>query len=348
MFSRQSFAVASVALFAASFSSVAAYDPTCNSNLVAYWGQNSFGASNPNDPAGWQQNLGSYCDDDTVDTFVIAFVDQFQGPGGLPVMDLANTCSVINGNTLFPGTGLLDCSFLAADIQKCQAKGKTVTISLGGATGGGTPSAAFADTIWNTFLGGTSETRPFGDAVLDGVDLDIESGGASFVEFVNQLRTHTDAADKKYYVTGAPQCPFPDAALGATINSVGFDAVYVQFYNNKCGLQTFPGDAFNFATWNTWATTMSPNKDVKVFIGAPASAQSAGSGYVPVSTLTSVIEDARKYTSFGGVMLWDISTARANDVFDGAVKNALVSGGSCGASKTERRRSFRFARNELD
>lgn len=27
----------------------------------------------------------------------------------------------------------------------------------------------------------------------------------------------------------APQCPFPDAYIGTTLNAFGFDAVYVQF-----------------------------------------------------------------------------------------------------------------------
>jgi chitinase len=37
-------------------------------------------------------------------------------------------------------------------------------------------AATFATTIWNLFGGGSSDTRPFGDAVIDGVDLDIEGG----------------------------------------------------------------------------------------------------------------------------------------------------------------------------
>jgi chitinase len=37
-------------------------------------------------------------------------------------------------------------------------------------------AATFATTIWNLFGGGSSSTRPFGDAVIDGVDLDIEGG----------------------------------------------------------------------------------------------------------------------------------------------------------------------------
>ena len=33
----------------------------------------------------------------------------------------------------------------------------------------------------------------------------------------------------RYYITGAPQCVYPDANLGAVLNAVAFDAVYVQF-----------------------------------------------------------------------------------------------------------------------
>jgi chitinase len=61
---------------------------------------------------------------------------------------------------------------------------------------------------------------------------------------------------------------------------------------------------------DSWARTVSPNKNVKVYIGAPGSAQAAGGGYVPISTLSSIATQMRKsYPSFGGVMLWDASQA---------------------------------------
>lgn len=74
---------------------------------------------------------------------------------------------------MFPGTQLANCSFMAQDIEDCQNKGKVLTISLGGATGdvgfsSSSQAKDFADTIWNQFLGGTSDIRPFGDAILDG------------------------------------------------------------------------------------------------------------------------------------------------------------------------------------
>lgn len=116
-----------------------------------------------------------------------------------------------------------------------------LTLSLGG--GGGTygftsdtQAESFADTIWNLFLGGSSSTRPFGTAVLDGVDLDIEQGGSTgYPAFINRMRTHyASDTSKKYYITGAPQCVYPDASLGPTLNSAWFDMVMVQFYNNPC------------------------------------------------------------------------------------------------------------------
>ncbi len=78
--------------------------------------------------------------------------------------------------------------------------------------------------------------------------------------------------------------------------------------NNYCGLDQ-PSD-YNFATWDNWAKTVSSNKAVKVYIGAPGSADAAGEGYVGVSTLANYVSDAqKKWSSFGGVMLWDADTA---------------------------------------
>ncbi len=34
---------------------------------------------------------------------------------------------------------------------------------------------------------------------------------------------------RSYYITAAPQCPYPDAYIGTALNQASFDAVYVQF-----------------------------------------------------------------------------------------------------------------------
>lgn len=143
----------------------------------------------------------------------------FFSVGGLPEINLANVwlsvlsqfgwklikLQICSSNTgVFSGTNLANCQFLASDIKACQAKGKIITLSLGGATGAATFSSdaqaqTFADTVWNLFLGGSSSTRPFGDAVLDGVDLDIEGGGSNgYAAFVTRLRSHASGASKKW------------------------------------------------------------------------------------------------------------------------------------------------------
>lgn len=61
-----------------------------------------------------------------------------------------------------------------------------------------------------------------------------------------------------------------------------------------------------------WARKTSPNPDVKVYIGAPASPQAADSGYVNAEALVSIAKSMRnKYSSFGGIMLWDADSARS-------------------------------------
>ncbi|KAI8319943.1 glycoside hydrolase, partial [Martensiomyces pterosporus] len=297
--------------------SAAAFNVNCNSNYVSYYGQNS---------AGNQKTLGTYCQDATEDLIVLSFMDAF------PNIDLnfANACE-----TKFPGSTLLHCPSMATDIKYCQSQGKTVILSMGGASGAygfssDAQASAFADTVWNTFFKGSAAQRPFDDAVLDGIDLDIEGGSQTgYAAFINQLRSHyASDPSKKYYIAAAPQCPFPDAYLGSTLNSAWFDMVFVQFYNNYCGLNAYPG-WFNFGDWDNWAKNNAVNKNTKVFIGAPGSPSAASSGYVDGATLGNIFSAVRSnYTSLGGVMTWDVSQARTSGLAS-TIRSFLNSGGSC-------------------
>ncbi|KAJ2615041.1 Chitinase 2 [Coemansia sp. RSA 1804] len=285
----------------ASIAGAAAFDINCNSNYASYYGQNS--ARN-------QKQLGEYCKDATEDVIVLAFMNGFPNI----LLNFANACE-----TTFDGSSLLHCPNIAKDIKYCQSQGKAVVLSMGGAAGsygfsGDGDAISFADTVWNMFFNGKATQRPFDDAVLDGIDLDIEGGsGAGYPAFINQLRSHyASDPSKKYYIASAPQCPFPDAYLGSTLNSACFDMVYVQFYNNYCGLNAYP-TWFNYDDWDNWAKTKSVNKNVKIFIGAPGSPSAASSGYVDGSTLSTVYNAVRaNYTSLGGIMTWDVSQARTS------------------------------------
>ncbi|KAJ2851321.1 Chitinase 2 [Coemansia brasiliensis] len=303
-----------IAVFAAY---TAAFDVNCNTNYASYYGQNS--ARN-------QKTLGEYCKDAVEDVIVLAFMNGFPNI----LLNFANACE-----TTFEGSTLLHCPNMAKDIKYCQSQGKAVILSMGGASGaygfsGDSDAVAFADTVWNMFFKGNSDKRPFDDAVLDGIDLDIEGGsGAGYPAFINQLRSHyASDPSKNYYIAAAPQCPFPDVYLSSTLNNAWFDMVYVQFYNNYCGLNAYPS-WFNFEEWDNWVQTKSINKNVKVYIGAPGSPSAASSGYVDGKMLTSIFNDARsKYSSIGGIMTWDVSQARTSGLA-GSIRAALNAGGTC-------------------
>jgi len=125
----------------------------------------------------------------------------------LPALNFAYHCE-----TYFPDhPTLLNCPKIGEDIKYCQSKGKTVILSLGGASGtyGFTSDAqavTFAGTIWDMFLGGNSTAlpKPFGEGViLDGVDLDIEGGtNVGYAAFVNELRKYFTRDPSRTYIIG--------------------------------------------------------------------------------------------------------------------------------------------------
>lgn len=182
----------------------------------------------------------------------------------------------------------------------------------------------------------TTILRPFGSAQVDGFDFDFEATVSNMAPFAQRLRDLMDAAEagdgRHRVLTAAPQCVFPDAADDQFLSgaaAVPMDAVLVQFYNNYCGVQAFvPGGAtqnnFNFATWDQWARNGSANPAVKVLVGVPASATAAGSGYLSPADLAPVLDYVKGFDSFGGVMMWDVSQAYANDDFLSEVKSELV------------------------
>ena len=102
---------------------------------------------------------------------------------------------------------------LANEIKYCQSQNKTVLVSLGGGIGSYGFSSreeaeTFAQTVWDMFLGGKSDHRPFDDAVLDGIDLDIELGSnLYYTEFANKLQSIWRLSGKRYLLSAAPQCP---------------------------------------------------------------------------------------------------------------------------------------------
>ena len=290
---------------------VDAFSASGSNNVVLYWGQAS---------AGSQESLGTYCESTSADMYVLSFL------AGFPESKLT-----IHGCA---GTLASSCPDLAADIKYCQSLGKKVLLSLGGAVGSygftsDQQAINYASTLWNSFGGGTSTQRPFGDAVLDGFDLDIENGDPTgYAALTTALRKLYAGGD--YYIGAAPQCVYPDASLSTALANGYFDFVFVQFYNNKCSID----GSFNWATWAKYAAdyAASTNPNVKLYLGLPGSSSAASSGYASISSIQSVLATIQSSKYFGGVMLWDASQAFSNVVngvsFVSSLKALLTLGGS--------------------
>ncbi|KAF6162121.1 hypothetical protein GIB67_008250 [Kingdonia uniflora] len=258
----------------------------CSAGRIAiYWGQN-----------GNEGTLSETCATGNYAFVNLAFLPVF-GNGQTPVLNLAGHCDPsING-----------CTGLSVDIKACQSNGVKVILSIGGGAGSyyltsKEDARQVAIYLWNNFLGGSSSTRPLGDAVLDGVDFDIEGGtNLHWDDLARYLKGYSKRG-KNVYLTAAPQCPFPDAWIGDALKTGLFDYVWVQFYNNP-PCQYTQGALVNLEdAWKQWTSSIPATK---IFLGLPAAPQAAGSGFIPASTLSSTVLPAIKGSSkYGGVMLW--------------------------------------------
>ena len=337
---------ASVAPAAASATAAAPYAVVANSssnssfnaqssgNVAVYYGQ---------PPATDLFTLEQMCQDKNVDIVILAFLTTFNGPAGQPVINFgpATGGNPTLGAQKINATGLLDCPLLAKNITTCQGLGKKVLLSLGGAAGvvnftSDAHASKVATNLWNLFGGGMpdSNMRPFGKVVIDGFDIDNEDHSTKYYNtFVSALRsTFSGDKTKQYYISGAPQCPRPDASIPLAAMQT-MDFVFVQFYNNAmagCDIGQ-PGFIDSFKAWSNdlSGNSTTAGKGPKLYIGAPACEECAGKGYLEPANMTSVIKSAIKagVGNFGGVMLWDGSDAKNNTGAGGdylkVVKSAL-------------------------
>ncbi|XWS46163.1 hypothetical protein CRYUN_Cryun14cG0040200 [Craigia yunnanensis] len=253
--------------------------------IAIYWGQN-----------GNEGTLAETCATGNYDFVNIAFLPTF-GNGQTPMINLAGHCDPYSNG----------CTGLSSDIKSCQAKGIKVMLSIGGGAGSYYLTSAedarqVATYLWNNFLGGTSSSRPLGDAVLDGIDFDIEGGTNQHWDDLARYLSGYSKLGKKVYLAAAPQCPFPDAWVGGALKTGLFDYVWVQFYNNP-PCQYTSGNIGNLEdAWKQWTTDIPATK---IFLGLPAAPAAAGSGFIPVADLTSEVLPAIKGSAmYGGVMLW--------------------------------------------
>lgn len=272
--------------------------------IVIYWGQN-----------GNEGTLAATCATGKYQIVIVAFLSTF-GNGQKPQLNLAGHCNPASNG----------CQKVSRDIHSCQNQGVKVMLSIGGGDGSYSLSSAddarsVADYLWNNFLGGGSNSRPLGDAVLDGIDFDIEGGESRYyATLATKLAEYSSRGGKKVYLTAAPQCPFPDQWLNGALTSGLFDYIWIQFYNNPpCQYSSSNPNNFKNA-WKRWTSSI---KAGKFYVGLPASKAAAGSGFVPPEVLKSqVLPLVKSSPQYGGVMLWDKFNDN-NSGYSSAIKNSV-------------------------
>ncbi|KAF2791151.1 carbohydrate-binding module family 18 protein [Melanomma pulvis-pyrius CBS 109.77] len=330
-------ATVAAGLFAST--ATAAFNAAASNNVAMYWGQGNA-----------QIPLSQVCNDASIDIVNIAFVNQFPlKVGDYPSTNFANAC----GDATFTkpdGTksGLLSsCPSIGPGIKECQANGKKVLLSIGGGypINYTLPSPAvaeyFAEFLWGAFGPSTAawvnagKPRPFGDASVDGFDLDIEALinpapfpdylFANYDKFVARLKNGLfPSGPGPYYISAAPQCNVPDVRLASAISKSHFDFIFTQFYNTpECstragynGLSTAT-TTFTFTKWVDWLKANSLNKNVKLYLGMPAGVDGAPNDTPATLTPTEANALLKFYKNkhadiFGGAMLWEATVSAKN------------------------------------
>lgn len=309
---------------------VATFNAKASTNQAVYYGQT---------PQTANATLDTICEDPSVDIVILAFLKEYFGPGGYPVLNLGAACgSDATTETQAKGaTGILNCFEIAGNITQCQNKGKKVMLSLGGADGttvfaSERQAVAFATTVWNLFGGGTSKVgRPFGNVKIDGFDiggyfvftlmwgiginrlLDPEQKNpAYYTNFTTALRqTFVQDRSKTYYISAAPQCPRPDASIPLDAMQE-MDFVWVQFYNNgDCNI----GASGFMASLAAWSEDLSAKgAGPQLYIGGPACETCGPHGFLEPTAVAPAIqaEYSAGLKNFGGMMLWDGSEGKLN------------------------------------
>lgn len=254
--------------------------------IAIYWGQGE-----------GEGTLTQTCETGLYGHVNIAFLSQF-GSGRTPVLNLAGHCDPASGG----------CTKVSNGIRVCQSRGIKVMLSIGGGADGPPKyslsseedATRLADYLWNNFLGGKSSSpRPLGDAVLDGIDFDIEKGDTKHYA---TLAKALASKGSNILLTASPQCPFPDPHLQNALNTGLFHRVWVQFYNNpQCGYKD-GNTADIISSWRQWQSVPA----ARIYMGLPSARAAAGNGYIPQQVLINqILPKIRDSVKYGGVMLWN-------------------------------------------
>jgi chitinase len=161
---------------------------------------------------------------------------------------------------------------------------------------------------------------------------------------IQKLRMYFAEADKQYVITGAPQCVVPDANMGNMISATQFDIIWVQYYNTpQCSARNWTTANPNYLltgieepsgfSYNKWADFLvgTASANAKLYIGlpgAPATEDLSTDYYLNITEMSSLVQAYYCRKNFGGIMIWEATSADNNVGPDGtyyqAVKDILL------------------------
>jgi chitinase len=259
--------------------------------LTVFWGRNKH-----------EGTLREACDTGLYNTVIISFYSIFgHGRYGLD----------LSGHPLH-GVG--------TDIKHCQSKGILVLLSIGGAgkaysLPSSKAAADVANNLWNAYLGGGNSDvfRPFGDAVVDGVDFYIDQGTpnhydelARRLDYFNSMYYH--AMTKHVRLTATPRCEFPDRRLERALHTGLFERIHVRFYgDDKCSYKN--GGVYGVVDqWTKW-TARYPKS--QLYVGLAAAESGVPEGPPPSIAVYlkylyyDLLPKVQKAPNYGGIMVWD-------------------------------------------
>ncbi|KAJ3125121.1 hypothetical protein HK100_010986 [Physocladia obscura] len=181
--------------------------------LIGYWGQDTVYY----DSGSLQGSLLSYCQSKNWDYINLAFMNIFTGGSNNYLLNFANFGTYDTASVTSAATTAM--TSIRNDVTACQKLGVKILLSIGGASGDYSLSSgtgvSFATLLYESFFLGANASipRPFGTAVLDGIDWDIEAtiGSQADIVVTNQK---LKLLDSNILISAAPQCPFPDAYIG--------------------------------------------------------------------------------------------------------------------------------------
>ncbi|KAG8090338.1 hypothetical protein GUJ93_ZPchr0011g28219 [Zizania palustris] len=193
---------------------------------------------------------------------------------------------------------------VGSDIKHCQSKGISVLLSIGGqgdqySLPSSRSAADVAYNLYNSFLDGRRKGvfRPFGDAVVDGIDFFIDQGSPDhYDELARKLFSYYQY---EVLLTATTRCTYPDRLLEKALATGLFSHIHVRM---------FGGDELNCTatpreSWEKWAATYTGSL---VYLTVVASPEQDEYAYMSPRTLNNtVLRFIEEKPNYGGLIIWD-------------------------------------------